>query len=191
MKFLIAAPLLLASLAAHATTNEYSVLPVIGSEMYSADGKTYTYEVIDTQYKRGTVVIDLPSGNFQSHVGGRVVNGRIEASSEDAELPAVYGVADVTLWNQERSGGGGDYEQFGHENARSRNGSEVEPLWRRAIFDRLRRMCQANQQQAIAAVAAAAATCVASGGQHSGGHTGYGCGIGASTGTCTRPPVAK
>lgn len=166
---------------------EYSLLPVEGSAIVSADGSTFSMEVIDTNYQRGTFNISLLDGAFESYVGNRAISGFAEGDLSEVELPAVRNASDVVAWNQRSDDGGG--HQVQSRGRGSHKGGEIDVQWR-FVVRAVQRYCAAAGRHAAAAISAAAASCAAGGGTHSGGSLGV-CGIGADTGECYRPPVMK
>ncbi len=150
--------------------------------MTSADGRTWMVDVIDTDYQRGTFILNLVDGSYESFIGSRVITGNGTVDTSTVELPAVSGMADVVAWNQgSDGGGGGNMEPY----SRGASGRENQVQSRRKIVNGIVAYCKKGNLHAQAAIAVAGAMCVKGGGQHSGGSIGF-CGIGSDTGTCSK-----
>lgn len=161
---------------------EYSILPVEGSVVTSADGSTMMVDVIDTDYKRGTFIISLVNESFESVIGDRVLVGNEPLDLTPVEVPAVSGMADVVAWNQAN---GDDWHNDPHGGTgRGHASGGNRPQWVPKVIESIIKYCKAVSRQAYLAIQVAQAACAASGGTHSGGSIGK-CGIGADTGTCT------
>lgn len=184
----IGASLMLLAISLPLKSAEYSILPVEGSVIVSTDGSSFSMEVIDTNYARGTFNISLVDGTYDSYIGNRAINGQAELDTSEVELPAVRNTSDVVAWNQGGGDGGGGNEIQSRRKAPGRD-SDVEVQWR-FIVRAVRSYCTSASSHAAAAIAAASASCAAGGGSHSGGSLGV-CGIGADTGECNRTPVVK
>lgn len=147
-----------------ALANEYSILPVVGSEKVSNDGRWWMIDVMDVNYQNGTFVIDLHNNTFESTVGDRVDSGTVSGDSSTTDVASVYSEHDITAWNNQVA-----------------SGQDPQPA---AIRKVIVKYCQAANRQATLALLAAQAACSRAGGTHSGGSIGV-CGIGADTGHCT------
>lgn len=168
---------------------EYSILPVEGSEVISEDGRTMMIDVIDTEYQHGTFVISLEDESFDSIIGQRAVTGNVPLDLSTVEVAAVSGMPEVVEWNQQYGGGGGGGDGGGGhvfaQNGRGRPGGEQQVQWAR-LGTRIYKYCRAASAHAAAVIAATSAACATSGGSHSGGSVGF-CGIGSKSGKCSVP----
>lgn len=185
MKILkVATVTLLFGWATAVSAEEYSILPVEGSAVTSADGRTWMVDVIDTDYQRGTFILSLVNESYESVIGNRVLTGNAPLDLSIVELPAVSGMADVVAWNQGSGGDGGDGNmQPQSQTRRSASGGEYQ-VQANKWMQLIKKYCEAANKQSALALTIAIASCTAAGGQHSGGSTGV-CGIGASTGSCS------
>jgi hypothetical protein len=156
---------MLAGAAFPVSAGEYSILPVIGSEVISSDGGALIVDVIDTEYQRGTLMLDLNDGSYESVIGNRADAGSVGGDLSTTEISAVESEAQVVDWNQQVAAGQ----------------TPSTGLWVKKVV----KYCQWANRQALLAILAAQATCQNAGGTHSGGVVGF-CGIGSDTGRCSR-----
>ncbi|MGI8561708.1 MAG: hypothetical protein ACR2J7_09830 [Luteimonas sp.] len=161
-KRMILAVLAVAALPVKA--GEYSIFPVTGTDVTSQDGRTWMVDVIDTEYKRGTFMLDLQDGSYQSIVGNRVDSGSLPGDLSTTDVAAVQDEVDVAAWNQQVAAG-------------------QSPQANRVV-SALIKYCKLANQQAFLALQVAQAACHNAGGTHSGGSIGF-CGVGSDTGRCS------
>lgn len=160
-KWIVLATLSVVALSVDA--GEYSIFPIVGSEVTSSDGRTVMVDVIDTDYQRGTLMLDLQDGSYQSVIGNRSDTGSVGGDSSTIEVQAVEVEAQVVAWNQQVAAG--QAPQTG--------------IW----IDKAIKYCQWANRQALLSILVAQAACQNAGGTHSGGAVGF-CGIGSDTGRC-------
>lgn len=167
---------------------EYSILPVIDSDRTSSDGRTWMIDVIDTEYKRGTFVIDLETGRFDWAIGSNAGTGYLQLEEGAIDLPGIRNMSDVVAWNLERHGGGdGGVHLVMGRNGREAN-YEAQWAWLFRIFRRGFNYCRSAHTASLAVLTAAASACRAQGGVYSGGSAGV-CGVGSTLGECHRQSV--